>query len=195
MKLLKTAFLILIAIYFVGCLPNVDPKGATYKSNSPFYITKKPEIVKHILVPAGTKLVYQATAGLEGEQDKMMDEENLYEIKVENGGTIDWAGIPVNWIYKFFNEDMSGFRIYPDFEKMKKENTGKFAKMWYECADGMGITVKSTADWSANLNNISDVESCGVNYQRFFKDDKKMQNYLDSLFSELKKSAVLKIAR
>lgn len=187
MKFLKLAIFIYAISLVIGCLPTIDPKGATYKSNSPFYITKKTEFVKHILVPAGTKLVYERTGTLEGEQTKMMDEDKLYEIKVQNGETIDWAGVPVNWIYKFFNTDMSGFTIHPDFEKMKKEKTSKFGDMWYKCADGLGITVKNTADWALNFNNIVDVQSCGVNYQRYFKDDKKMQSYLDSMYIEMKK--------
>lgn len=188
MNLLKLSFLMLIASVFVGCLPNVDPKGHTYKSNSPFYITKKPEVVKHILVPTGTKLVYEGTATLEGEQDKMLDEKKLYEIKVQNGATIDWAGIPVNWIYKFFNSDMIGFTIYPDFEKMKKDKINKFGEMWYTCGDGLGITVKSMDDWSFNSDNIADVQSCSVNYQRYFKDKKEQQSFLDEMYTEMMKS-------
>ena len=178
----------LIASVFVGCLPKIDPKGPTYNSNAPFYITKKPEMVKHILVPTGTKLVYEGTATQEGEQDKMMDEEKLYEIKVENGATIDWAGIPVNWIYKFFNTDMNGFTIYPDFEKMKKDKINKFGEMWYNCGDGLGIMVKNMDDWSFNSDNIADVESCSVNYQRYFKDNKEQQSFLNEMYTEMIKS-------
>lgn len=188
MKLLKLSFLMLMASVFVSCWPKIDPKGATYNSNAPFYITKKPEVVKHILVPTGTKLVYEGMATQEGEQDKMLDEEKLHEIKMENGVTIDWAGIPVNWIYKFFNTDMSGFKIYPDFEKMKKNKMNKFGEMWYTCGDGLGIRVKNMGDWSFNPSNIEDVEGCSVNYQRYFKDNKEQQRFLDQMYTEMMKS-------
>ena len=40
-------------------------------------------------------------------------------------------------------------------------------------------------DWSFNKQNITDVESCGVNNQRYFKEDKSQQQFLDSLMKEL----------
>jgi len=43
---------------------------------------------------------------------------------------------------------------------------------------------------SGNLGLIYDVQSCSVLYQRYFKDDMQQQQFLDNLYSELKKAGL-----
>lgn len=45
--------------------------------------------------------------------------------------------------------------------------------------------VKDLGDWSFNKTNITDVNSCSVNYQRYFKDDVHQQLFLDKMYTEL----------
>lgn len=171
----------------MACIPNMNPTGGNSTPNYPFYITTKPELVKHILVPVGTKLTYEKILFKKGEQNRMMSERKLKTIELPNGTTINWAGVPVYRIDKFFNTAMSGYSVYADFNKLKNGNKNKFTDMWNECSDDLGITVKNTDDWSFNLSNISNIESCSVIYQRYFKDDADIQNHLDSMYVELKK--------
>lgn len=186
MKFLKLAVLIYTISFLIGCVPNMNPTGNS-TPNYPFYTTTKSEVVKHILVPAGTKLTYEEILFKKGEQNRMMSETKLTSIELQNGATINWAGVPVTRIDKFFNSDMSGFSVYADFDKLSNNNKNKFTAMWNSCNDGIGISVKNTDDWSFNLSNISDIESCSVIYQRFFKDDANVQKHLDSMYVEMKK--------
>ena len=79
---------------------------------------------------------------------------------------------------------MKGFSVYADFQKLNKKT--RFADLWESCNDNLGITVEDTEDWSFNKKNILNVESCGVNYQRYFEEDENQQRFLDDLYNELK---------
>ena len=147
-------------------------------------------VVKKILVPAGTKLVYQQQFSKEGEQNEQLDESTLTDIKLQDSVTINWAGVPVTWISKFFNTEMRGFSVYADFSKLSDDRKSKFSEMWQSCNDDLGILVKDLDDWSFNPKNITDVSSCSVNYQRYFKDDKRQQQFLDTLYTKMVKQNV-----
>ncbi|RZK64197.1 MAG: hypothetical protein EOO85_30095 [Pedobacter sp.] len=120
--------------------------------------------------------------------NKMMSEDKLTDIRLPEGATIDWGGVPVNWISQFFNSEMRGFTVYADFDKLDSNQVNRFVDMWQSCSDGLGITIKNADDWSFNPNNIADVESCSVNYQRYFKDNKQMQAFLDEMYTEMMKN-------
>jgi hypothetical protein len=82
---------------------------------------------------------------------------------------------------------MCGFTVYANFNQLSNDKKTKFSELWQSCDDGLGITVKKNDDWSFNKNNISDVESCSVLYQRYFKKDKEQQLYLDSIYTEIQR--------
>lgn len=188
--LIVLGVIILIA---VGCFyAYMYALGSAWTLNkpdkSPFFITTKPIVVKGILVPKGTKLVYEKQYFWEKyEQKKPLNEKDIVEISFTEGVTIDWGGVPITSIVKFYNSEMKGFSVYADFDKLDIKKETPFSKLWQSCSDDLGITVENTNDWSFNKKNILDIQSCGVNNQRYFKEDVEQQNFLDSLFSELKK--------
>ncbi len=165
----------------------MSPTGGNRSPNYPYFITTSPLVVKKILVPKGTKLTYTEQFSKEGQQNKIMGEEKLEAINFPTGETIDWGGVPVTSIHKFFNSEMRGFTVNADFSQTKNDKKTKFFELWQGCSNNLGIAVKNIDDWSFNNKNISDVESCSVLYQRYFKKDAKQQNFLDSLFAELMK--------
>ena len=153
--------------------------------NYPYFITLEPTTIKNILVPKGTKLTYEEQFFKEGQQDKIMNEEKLTSIELPEGKTIDWGNVPVFMILKFFNSEMRGYTVYADFNQLSNDKKTKFSELWQSSDSGLGIDVKNIGDWSFNKQNITDVESCGVNNQRYFKEDKSQQQFLDSLMKEL----------
>ena len=171
----------------VSCVGNLNPTGGNSRPNYPYFITTKPLVVKKILVPTGTLLTYEESFFKEGEQDQIMSEEKLTDIKLPIGQTLDWGGVPISWISKFFNSEMCGFTVYANFNQLSNNKKTKFSELWQSCDDGLGITVKKNDDWSFNKNNISDVQSCSVLYQRYFKKDKEQQLYLDSIYTEIQR--------
>lgn len=179
---------LLFSALLSGCVGNMNPTGGNSTPDYPYFITTDPLIVKKNAVPVGTKLVYQQSNWKKGEQHKMMSEDKLTDIKLPEGATIDWGGVPVTWISQFFNSQMHGFTVYADFSKLDSNQQNSFTEMWQSCGDGLGVTVKNTDDWSFNPNNIADVESCSVNYQRYFKDNKQQQHFLDEMYAEMMKS-------
>jgi hypothetical protein len=168
-----------------GCVGNMNPTGGNSTPNYPFFITKKPSIVKKIAVPTGTKLTYEEHFFKEGEQEKMMSEEKLTYIELPMDKVIYWGGVSVSKISKFFNSEMRGFTVYADFKHINTNKRTPFSELWKSCSNGLGISVRSTDDWSFNKKNISDVQSCSVLYQRYFKEDKEQQDFLNSLYTEL----------
>ncbi len=153
--------------------------------NYPYFITLEPTTIKNILVPKGTKLTYEEQFFKEGQQDKIMNEEKLTSIELPEGKTIDWGNVPVFMILKFFNSEMRGYTVYADFNQLSNDKKTKFPELWQSADNELGIDVKNIGDWSFNKQNITDVESCGVNNQRYFKEDKSQQQFLDSLMKEL----------
>ena len=153
--------------------------------NYPYFITLEPTTIKNILVPKGTKLTYEEQFFKEGQQDKIMNEEKLTSIELPEAKTIDWGNVPVFMILKFFNSEMRGYTVYADFNQLSNDKKTKFSELWQSSDNELGIDVKNIGDWSFNKQNITDVESCGVNNQRYFKEDKSQQQFLDSLMKEL----------
>lgn len=150
----------------------------------PFFVTTKPIIVKNILLPEGTKIIYQRQYFWENyKQEEPLKEKDIMQISFKEGTTINWGGVPINSIVKFYNSKMKGFTVYADFSKLNGKT--RFTDLWQNCDDALGITVEDTNDWSFNKRNILDVESCGVNYQRYFKKDANQQKFLDQLYNEL----------
>ena len=152
----------------------------------PYFITTEPTTVKKILVPEGTKLTYEEQFFKEGQQDKIMDEKKLTLIELPEGKTINWGGVPVFMIIKFANPEMQGFTVYADFNQLTDDKQTKFSKLWESEDNQLSVDVKNIDDWSFNNTNITDIESCGVNNQRYFKNDKGQQQFLDNLYNELK---------
>ncbi|TPN84738.1 hypothetical protein [Aquimarina algicola] len=169
-----------------GCIGNMNPNGPA-PPNYPYFGTTEPIAIKNIKLPKGTKLTYEKHLFKKGKQEKMMSEEKLSTIELPTGKPIDWGGVPITMIVKFFNREMRGFTVYADFSQLNDDKKTKFSQMWQSCSDDLGIAVKNTDDWSFNTKNILDVQSCSVLYQRYFKDDKNQQSFLDSLYNELQK--------
>ncbi|WAU72253.1 hypothetical protein [Acinetobacter sp. TR11] len=170
-----------------GCVGNMNPTGSNSNPNYPYYTTQHLMTVKKIVVPAGTTLTYEKYRGKEGKQEHLLAEDKLTEIQLPKVQTIDWGGVPVTMIAKFFNSEMKGFSVYASFDQLAEHKKTRFSRQWQSCDDDLGITVKDTTDWSFNKANIADVESCSVLYQRYFKDNPQQQKFLDSLYTELMK--------
>ena len=155
----------------------------------PFFITTEPIVVKKIILPEGTKIIYEKQFFWEKyEQKKALNEKDIVEISFMDGTTIDWGGVPINSIVKFYNSEMNGFSVYADFSKLDDNQKTEFSNLWQSCDSYLGIRVNKTDDWSFNKENILDVESCSVIYQRYFKEDIKQQRFLDSLRDALMKT-------
>lgn len=136
------------------------------------------------MLPKGTKIIYEKHYFWEKqEQKKPLDEKNIVQISFMEGTTIDWGGVPISSIVKFYNSEMNGFTVYADFNNQHKKT--RFSTLWQNCNDGLGITIADADDWSFNTKNILDVESCGVIYQRYFEEDENQQKYLDDLYNAL----------
>ncbi|WAC40841.1 hypothetical protein [Pedobacter sp. SL55] len=179
---------LLFAALLTGCVGNMNPTGGNGKPDYPYFVTTKPLIVKKIAVPAGTTLVYEESWLKKGKQDKMLSESKLTAINLPVGATINWGGVPITSISQFFNSEMRGFTVYADFSKLDKSQTNRFIEMWQSCDDNLGIAIKNRDDWSFNPDNIVDVQSCSVLYQRYFKDNKEQQRFLDEMYTEMMKS-------
>lgn len=164
---------------------SMNPTGGNSSPDYPYFITNEALVVKKILVPKGTKLLYEEQFFKKGEQDQLMSENKLETIEFPVGETMDWGGVPVTSITKFFNSEMRGFTVYADFNKLRNDKKTKFSELWQSCSDDLGITVKNIDDWSFNTKNIANVESCSVSYQRYFKEDSTQQNFLDNMYAEL----------
>jgi len=185
MKFFKLSSLLLGFLSLTGCVGSMNPTGGNSTPDYPYFITTEPLVVKKIAVPKGTRLVYEEMLFKKGEQDRILNEGKLSTIALPDGKTLDWGGVPVTSITKFFNSEMHGFTVYPKFDQLTKDKRTKFSELWESCGDGLGITVKNTDDWSFNTKNISDVESCSVNYQRYFKKDVSQQLFLNDMYQEL----------
>ncbi len=187
--ILITAIIIIIAtiafiyVYITGL---ASAWSLHQPNDSPYFITKKPVTLKNILLPVGTKITYEKSCfSGKYERKKMLNEKDITEISFKEGTTIDWGGVPITSIVKFFNPEMKGFTVYADFDRLNENNKTPFSTLWQGCNSRLSITVANTNDWSFNKKNILDIESCGVNYQRYFKEDIQQQRYLDTLYNEL----------
>lgn len=153
----------------------------------PYFITTGSTTVKKIVVPKGTKLTYEEHFFKAGQQTKIMNEKRLTGIELPEGKTIDWGGVPVFMIIKFYNPEMQGYSVYPDFNQLNNNKKTKFSQLWQNCNNDLGVLIKNADDWTFNTKNIDDINDCGVNYQRYFKENKEQQEFLNELYKELKK--------
>ena len=186
--------LLLVAL-LTGCVGNMNPTGGNSRPDYPYFVTTKPLVVKKIPVPVGTTLVYEESWFKKGKQDKMLNESKLTAINLPEGETILWGGVPVTRIAQFFNSEMRGFNVSADFSKLTKAQQNRFTEMWQSCDDNLGIAIKNRDDWSFNLDNIVDVQSCSVLYQRYFKNNKEQQRFLDEMYRELRNSNANHVSR
>lgn len=182
---------LLIVIAIVGFLFYLQALSSAYSLHKPdkrpYYITTEPLVVKNITLPKGTKITYEKRHFWERrERSKPGNEQDISQITLLGGTTIDWGGMPITSITKFYNSSMKGFAVYADFEKLDSAKGTEFSRLWQRADENLGVTVVNTADWSFNKENILDVESCGM-FQRYYKEDVEQQAFLDSVFSELKK--------
>ncbi|RLJ80464.1 hypothetical protein [Pedobacter alluvionis] len=193
--LILGGIVLIIAIYYtityvLGGISNMGNPTGGRNSENPFFITNEQITVKKILVPKGTKLIYEHFFK-EGQQEKLMNENKLIMIELPEGKTIDWGGVPVYRIVKFANPEMRGFSISTNFDKLTNYKKTKFSRMLESagCIDDLGITVKNIGDWSCNSNNITEVDDCGVNAFIDIDDEKntKKQQLPVELYKELKK--------
>ena len=183
---------VILLIVIAGFYLYIRALGSMWVVNtpdkSPYFITAKPIVVNNILLPKETKITYNKRYFWEKyEQKKPLNEKDITRISFKEGITIDWGGIPIREIIKFFNPEMKGYSVYANFDSLNKNKKTQFYNLWKSCNSELGITVKDTDDWSFNKKNILDIESCGVTYQRFFSEDKKQQIFLDNLYNELTK--------
>lgn len=153
----------------------------------PYFITTGSTTVKKIVVPKGTKLIYEEHFFKAGQQTKIMNEKKLTGIELPEGKTIDWGGVPVFMIIKFYNPEMQGYSVYPDFNQLNNNKKTKFSQLWQNCNNDLGVLIKNADDWTFNIKNTRDINDCGVNYQRYFNEDKEQQEFLNELYKELKK--------
>lgn len=176
---------------FVNQLSHLGSSTGGRAPDYPYYITTGPTTVKKIVVPKGTKLTYEEHFFKAGQQTKIMNEKKLTGIELPEGETLDWAGVPVFMIIKFYNPEMQGYSVYPDFKKLSNDKKTKFSKLWEGagCIDALGITVKNADDWSFNSNNITRVDDCGVNSLYYIDSEKrkKQKQLPGELYKELKK--------
>lgn len=186
---------LLFVALLTGCIGNMNPTGGNSRPDYPYFVTTKPLVVKKIPVPVGTTLVYEESWFKKGKQNKMLSESKLTAIRLPIGATMNWGGVPITSIVQFFNSEMRGFSVYADFDKLNKEQQNRFTDMWQSCDDNLGITIKNRDDWSFNPKNIADVESCSVLYQRYFKDNKQQQDFLDEMYVEMMKSGKHNLSR
>src|SRR5690554_785149 len=192
----KTIFILLgiLILIIIGCFyAYAWTLGSMWTLNTPdenpYYISSKPLVIKNISLPAETKISYKKRFFWEkNEQSKALREEDLTDISFKEGVSIDWGGVPITSITRFYNSGMKGYRVYADFNSLEESKETPFSKLWQSCNGPLDIMVEHTTDWSFNKKNILDIASCSIHYQRSFKEDIKQQKFLDYLFSELMKT-------
>ena len=84
----------------------VDALGSMWVINKPderpYFVTTKPLIVKQILLPKETKIIYNKRYFWQNyEQNKLLNEKNITQISLKDGTTIYWGGVPITSIVKF----------------------------------------------------------------------------------------------
>lgn len=189
---LKMIFCIVTLLNLGACVGNMNPTGGNSRPDYPYYVTTQPIIVKKIPIPVGTKLEYEEQYFKSGQQNSLLNEKKLVAIYFPKDQSMNWAGVPIGTINKYFNSEMKGFSVYARFEQLPSNQQTRFSQLWQKCDDNLGISVRNTDDWTFNLNNIADIDSCSVNYQRYFKDSLQQQHYLDQLYQEMRKAGTIK---
>lgn len=189
---LKMIFCMVTLLNLGACVGNMNPTGGNSRPDYPYYVTTQPIIVKKIPIPVGTKLEYEEQYFKSGQQNSLLNEKKLVAIYFPKDQSMNWAGVPIGTINKYFNSEMKGFSVYARFEQLPSNQQTRFSQLWQKCDDNLGISVRNTDDWTFNLNNIADIDSCSVNYQRYFKDSLQQQHYLDQLYQEMRKAGIVK---
>ena len=189
---LRIIFCLIIFSNLGACVGNMNPTGGNHRPDYPYYITTQPMIVKKIAIPIGTTLEYEEQHFKSGQQASLLNEKKLIQISFPKDHSINWAGVPIGSINKYFNSEMKGFSVDARFDQLPSNKQTRFSQLWQACDDDLGIRVKNTDDWSFNLNNIADIDSCSVNYQRYFKDNVQQQRYLNLLYQEMQKAGTIK---
>ncbi|PUV23916.1 hypothetical protein [Sphingobacterium athyrii] len=179
-------------LIFLSALSGIGNPTGGRGPDYPYFITTESVTVKKIAVPKGTKLIYEEQFFKKGQQDKIMNEKKLTDIHLPEGKTIEWGGVPVYTITKFFNPEMTGYSVFADFSQLRDEQRTKFSELWRRCGGELGVLVKDADDWTFNTKNITDIANCSVNYQRYFKEDDRQQKFLDSLYNALGKQVKIK---
>ncbi|WP_198680075.1 hypothetical protein [Aureibaculum luteum] len=178
--------IIVISFFYVFAKSSASMYVNSNQNDSPYYIISKPIVVKNILLPKGTKITYIKRYFWEKHQQKeLLNEKDITDVSFKEGITIEWGGVPITEIIRFFNPEMKGFTVYADFNKLKENKETQFSNLWLSCNSDLSLTIKNTNDWSFNKKNILDIESCGANYQRYFTVKIKQQKFLDNLYNEL----------
>ena len=155
------------------------------KDERPYFIVDEPIFVKKLVLNKGTKITYRSHFNKKGKQNKTLDENDIIEISFAKDEIIEWGGAPIKAIMSFNSLEKKGFFIYLDTDKIQKKEETNFLKIWREHSISLGILIENSNDWSFNKSNILDIESCGVNYQRFYEENTEQQMFLDRLFIEL----------
>ncbi|MDR2269623.1 MAG: hypothetical protein LBF27_01850 [Sphingobacterium sp.] len=186
------AALVIGYIIFLNALSGMGNPTGGRGPDYPYFITTEPVTVKKIVVPKGTKLTYEEQLFKEGQQNRIMNENRLTNILLPEGKTIDWGGVPVYSINKFFNPEMIGYSVSADFSKLSDEKRTKFSVLWQHCGGELGVLIKDADDWTFDTRNIRDISDCSASYQRYFKEDDTQQKFLDSLYRELGKQVKIK---
>lgn len=180
--------LLVIGVFIVlDALSSMGNPNGSRAPDYPYFITTESVTVKKVVVPKGTKLTYEEHFFREGQQDKIMNENRLTGVELPKGKTIDWGGVPVSVITKFFNPEMKGFTVSADFGQLPDDKKTAFSEMWQSCGGDLGVLVTDPDNWTFDTKNIVDISDCSVIYQRFFKEDAEQQRFLDKLVSEIKK--------
>ncbi|MFW2094624.1 hypothetical protein ACG9ZL_00060 [Acinetobacter sp. ULE_I057] len=185
MKLLYSCLLVPSICLLSSCSINIA--GGNGRPDNPYFITTQPLLIKKIQLPVGSTLTYEKQGFKTGRQSQLMNESKLQGISIPSGQTITWGGVPISTINKFTNSEMRGFSLKAEFKQLAPNQNSGFSKQWQRCGDNLGISIKNTNDWSFNLNNIVDVESCSVLYQRHFQENTEQQKFLNQLYAELLK--------
>lgn len=192
---LRKLILLLPVLALTACLDNINPAGGSSSPNYPFYVTKAPMVVKHIAVPAGTKLVYEEAFMKEGEQQSAMHEDKLFQLQLPDDKPVMWGGMPTGMFMKYFNSQMRGMSVVPAYDSPIKAADTPFGQLWSQYCRELSVNLKDTSDWSFNVSNIRDIERCSANYrndQSCFKYNPEEQDFLDALLSALQKEGASK---
>ncbi len=159
----------------------------------PFFITNKPTMVKNMLVPKGTKLIYERQSpDQEGIQYKILDEEKLTEIILDENNPdayVNWGGIPASHFKKISDENYSVIINVWTLE-YEKDNVVYGFNI---AEDNLRISVKNMNDWTYNTQNIKEIQNDSVLYDKYDKNENFKQNFIDIYVQYLmqKKSKVL----
>lgn len=138
MKFFKYSSLFAVLFLLTRCIGNMNPTGGNTSPYYPYFITTEALVVKNIPVSKGTKLVYEKHFFKKGPQNKMLREGNLKTIEFPMDEPLDWGGVPVTRITKFFNSEMREFSVYADFSKLSSAEQTKFSQLWQSCSSDIG---------------------------------------------------------